>query len=164
MSGAGTGEDQVRVSIAVDVPQDVAFRVFTEQIDQWWRRGVAYRVAGERRGFVHLEPGVGGRLYEAFEADDGERLVQTGAVTAWEPPARLAFDWRSTTFGPGEVTRVEVTFEPRSSGTFVTVVHSGWRAIRGDHPVRHGEAAGAFLRRLGLWWGGLLRSLRSHAG
>jgi hypothetical protein len=70
--------DQARATVAVAVPPDVAFRVFTEEIDQWWRRGLKYRVAGGNRGFIHLEPRLGGRLYESFETGGTTRLFETG--------------------------------------------------------------------------------------
>lgn len=163
--------DQARVSVQVAVPQDVAFRIFTEDIDRWWRRGLKYRVAGKRRGFLHLEPRAGGKVYERFAAGDGERVFQTGTVTAWEPPARLVFEWRSVTFVDGEATEVEVTFTPRRRAgaageeehTVVTVTHRGWSKLRADHPVRHGRDAVAFLRWMGMWWGELMTSLREHA-
>jgi uncharacterized protein YndB with AHSA1/START domain len=154
--------DQARVSVLVAVSPDVAFRVFTEEIDQWWRRGPKYRVAGARRGFMRIEPGVGGRLFESFESGAETRVVETGRVTAWEPPARLVFEWRSVTFAPSETTEVEVTFEPSPSGALVTVTHRGWSRIRPDHPVRHGLEIAAFIRMMGLWWGDLLSSMREH--
>jgi uncharacterized protein YndB with AHSA1/START domain len=151
------------VSVSVDVPVDLAFRVFTEEIDQWWLHSVRYRVAGKRRGIVHLEPKLGGRLFESFEAREGTRVVETGVVTAWEPPTRLVFEWRAVNFAPAEKTEVEVTFEPSGGGTLLTLVHRGWSAIRPDHPARHGKDAPAFLRMMGFWWGSLLTSLREHA-
>ena len=156
--------DAARVSVQVAVPPDVAFRVFTEEIDRWWRRGLKYRVAGARRGLIHIEAGVGGRLYESFDADGGTRVVETGRVTAWDPPARLAFEWRATNFAPGERTEVEVTFAASGDGTLVTVVHRGWGAIRPDHPVRHGLESTGFLRMMGLWWGELMTGLREYVG
>ena len=91
--------------------------------------------AGER-GIVCIEPGVGGRLFESFETDAGERVVPMGQVRVWEPPQRLVFEWRAINFAPHEHTEVEVRFEPTSRGTLVTVVHRGWSALRADHPVR----------------------------
>jgi uncharacterized protein YndB with AHSA1/START domain len=149
--------------VVVDVPPDAAFRIFTEEIDQWWRRGFKYRVAGKRQGIVHLEGRVGGRLFESFETKSGSRVVETGRVTAWEPPARLVFEWRAVNFAPSEKTEVEVVFEPRSDGTLVTVTHRGWSRIRADHPARHGIEVGPFLREMGLWWADLMSSMREHA-
>lgn len=152
--------DQARVSTVVAVAPADAFRIFTEEIDRWWRRGLKYRVAGTRRGFIRLEAGVGGRLFESYDGADGERVVETGRVTAWEPPSRLVFEWRAVNFAPAEKTEVEVCFEPSRSGTLVTVTHRGWSQLRGDHPVRHGLEVGPFLRMMGMWWGDLVSSLR----
>lgn len=154
--------DQARVSMRVEVSPATAFRVFTEEIDGWWRRGLAYRVAPGDRGIVHLEPWVGGRLFESYDDGDEPSVVETGTVLAWEPPARLVFEWRSVTFVPGQRTEVEVTFARAGRGTLVTVTHRGWDAIPGDHPVRHGRDSAGFLRNLGTWWADLLRSLRQH--
>ncbi|TAH37219.1 MAG: activator of HSP90 ATPase [Planctomycetota bacterium] len=155
--------DQARVSVLVRVQPHVAFHIFTAEIDLWWRRGLKYRVAGPRRGVIRLEPGIGGRLLESFDTGSGPRVVTTGRVTAWEPPARLVFEWHAVNFAPGEKTEVEVRFEPSASGTMVTVTHRGWSRIRPDHPARHNLEPAAFLRMLGLWWGDLMSSLREHA-
>jgi uncharacterized protein YndB with AHSA1/START domain len=155
-----TSGDQARVSAVVAVAPDDAFRIFTDEIDRWWRRGLKYRVAGKHRGFIRLEPGIGGRLFESFESEGGERVVETGRVTAWEPPTRLVFEWRAINFAPSEKTEVEVRFDPSPSGTLVTVTHRGWTAIRPDHPARHGLDVAAFLRMLGMWWSDLVTSMR----
>ena len=159
---AATG-DRVRVMITVDVPIAEAFRVFTEEIDAWWRRGRRFRHDRADRGVIRLEPGVGGRLFEEFARGRRTIVVETGKVTTWEPPRRLAFEWRIANFAPGEVTYVEVDFVERGPRTEVTVVHRGWAAIRPDHPARHGEPPPRFLRTMGLWWGDLLGSLRARA-
>lgn len=153
--------DQARVSVLVEVPPPEAFRVFTEEIDSWWRRGRRYRIARGRDGTIHLEPGVGGRLFESYRSAAGnDKLVQTGEVTAWEPPSRLVLRWRAVNFAPEEHTEVEVQFEPSERGTQVTVTHRGWSRIRPDHPARHGQAVRPFIRSLGMWWGDLMTSLR----
>ena len=152
--------DVATVSVLVEVPPDEAFRVFTEEIDQWWRQGLRYRV-GRGRSVIHLEPRAGGRLFESI--GDGARVIETGRVTAWEPPARLAFEWRAVNFAPTEKTDVEVLFAPSPSGTLVTVRHGGWSRIRADHPARHGLEVAPFIGNLGMWWADLMTSLRLHA-
>ena len=149
------------VSVLVKVEPSEAFRIFTTEIDAWWRGGMKYRL-GKNRSVVHLEPKLDGRLFESFESSTGTRVVETGRVTSWEPPGRLVFEWRAVNFAPAEKTEVEVLFEPSPSGTLVTVYHRGWSRIRADHPVRHGEEASAFLRTMGLWWGDLMTSLREY--
>jgi hypothetical protein len=155
--------DRARVSVLVTVPREIAFRVFTEEIDQWWRRGLKYRVSGKGRGILRLEPGVGGRLFEEIESKAGACVVETGHVTEWSPPARFVLEWRNVNFSESEKTFVEVVFDESPSGTLVTVTHSGWRAIRADHPARHGLEVTAFIRTQGMWWGEVLTSFREHA-
>jgi uncharacterized protein YndB with AHSA1/START domain len=155
--------DRARVSVLVAVPPEVAFRVFTEEIDQWWRRGLKYRVSGKGRGIMRLEHGVGGRLFEEIESKGGARVVETGRVTEWSPPSRFVLEWRNVSFSATEATRVEVAFAESPSGTLVTVTHSGWSAIRADHPARHGLEVPAFIRMNGMWWGEMLTSFREHA-
>jgi uncharacterized protein YndB with AHSA1/START domain len=152
--------DQARASVHVKVAREDAFRIFTEEIDQWWRRGLRYRVMRGNQGILHLEPRVGGRLFEATPGDAA--AVETGRVTAWEPPERFVFEWRAINFAPEEKTEVEVLFEARAEGTLVTVTHRGWAKIRANHPVRHGEDVTPFIRRMGMWWADLLTSLREH--
>ena len=154
--------DKVRVTTFVKVAIEDAFAVFTEEIDRWWRRGPAYRISGREPGTIHLEPRLGGRIFEQY-GDQGSALHEAGTITLWEPPRHLAFEWRSVTFVPGESTTVELWFESSGEGTRVTLEHRGWTTIRDDHPVRHGNPVGAFLRDLGMWWGGLLTSLRERA-
>jgi uncharacterized protein YndB with AHSA1/START domain len=158
----GAPGDQASVSVLVRVPAAEAFRIFTEEIDGWWRGGLRYRL-GKQRSVVHLEPKLGGRLFESFETAAGPKVKETGRVTCFEPPSRLVLEWRAVSFAPHEATEVEVLFEPSPSGTLVTVRHRGWSRIRLDHPVRHGQAAAEFIRGMGLWWGDLMTSLRERA-
>jgi uncharacterized protein YndB with AHSA1/START domain len=162
MSDVSTGPpgDRVTVSVQISAPIDIAFSAFTAEIDLWWRRGLPYRVA--TAGVLRFEPGVGGRLYESIRSESETREVETGRITAWEPPRRLAFEWRAVNFAPDERTTVEVTFESHSGGTMVTLRHSGWRDIRLDHPVRHGQPVPEFIRGMGLWWGDLMTALREY--
>jgi hypothetical protein len=154
--------DRAVVSISVRVSPPEAFRIFTEEIDQWWRHGRKYRL-GRGRSVLHLEARLGGRLYESFGEGPRARIHETGQVLVWEPPARFVLEWRTANFAPEEKTEVEVRFAPSGESTLVTVEHRGWSHIRPDHPARHGEAVPAFVRQLGLWWADLLSSLREHS-
>jgi uncharacterized protein YndB with AHSA1/START domain len=157
--------DQARVTVLVEVEPALAFRVFTEEIDQWWRRGARFRVSGKSHGILRLEPGVGGRLFESFTSPSGiARVIETGRVTAWDPPSRLVFEWRAANFAKDEKTEVEIVFDETASGnTSITVTHRGWSAIRPDHPARHGVEVAAFIRSMGLYWGDLMTALREFA-
>jgi uncharacterized protein YndB with AHSA1/START domain len=152
--------DSTRISVTVALPPPLAFEIFTDEIDRWWRRGIKFRHAGARRGFLRIEPEVGGRLFESIDGDDGPHVVEVGRVSVWEPPRRLGFTWRNANFAAHEHTDVDVEFVPAVSGTLVTVTHRGLSALRPDHPVRHGLQGPDFSRMIGLWWGEQMSSLR----
>jgi len=154
--------DRARVEVFVAVERAVAFDVFTREIDLWWRRGPKYRVSGKRPGVLQFEPRAGGRLFETIGSGTSTRLHEIGTVRVWDPPARLVFEWRGVNFRPGESTEVEVVFEEARDGTRVRLTHTGFAALRPDHPVRHGLAGADFVRFIGLWWGELLSSFREH--
>jgi uncharacterized protein YndB with AHSA1/START domain len=155
--------DAARISVAVAVTPELAFEIFTRDIDRWWRRGIKFRHAGNRNGLICIEPRVGGRIFESIHGADGERVVEVGTVRAWEPPQLLIFGWRNANYAPGEYTEVEVNFEPQPHGTLVKVTHRGLAALRPDHPARHGQPSAQFVRMIGLWWGDQMASLREFS-
>jgi len=159
MNEAGDG---AKVSVFVAVAPADAFEVFTQETDLWWRKGPKFRIGGKRPGVLAFEGGVGGRLFETYEIASGSKTFEVGRVTDWDPPTRLAFEWRGVNFRAGETTFVEVEFVAKAHGTMVTVRHRGWAALRPDHPARHGNVGADFDRMIGMWWGDLLTSLREH--
>jgi len=122
-----------------------------------------FRNSASRSSLVCIEPQVGGRLFESFEAEGTQHVIEVGRVQVWEPPRRLAFSWRNANFAPHEQTQVDIQFEPTPSGTLVTVTHTGLAALRADHPARHGLQGAEFSRMIGLWWGEQMSSLRLSA-
>jgi uncharacterized protein YndB with AHSA1/START domain len=161
-----TAGDQARVTVTVAVAPAEAFRIFTQDVNLWWRRGRRFRNAPGMAGVICIEPGLGGRLFESFDTPAGECVVEIGRTLVWEPPHRLVLQWRAANFAPHEQTEVEVQFHPSAGttpGTQITLVHRGWAAIRPDHPVRHAQAVPAFIRMMGLWWGEQLGLLRLRA-
>jgi hypothetical protein len=154
--------DKATASVTVTANPAEAFRMFTEETDLWWRRGVRFRIAGRNPGSVMFEARAGGRLLETFEAGSETRVVEMGKITAWYPPRRFCFDWRGGNFAEGEKTEVEVLFQPTGNNTYVTVNHRGWASLRPDHPARHGEDGTAFIRRTAMWWGEQLTALRER--
>ena len=119
-----------------------------------------FRHSASRSSQLRIEPRVGGRLFESFEADGTQHIVEVGRVRVWEPPRQLTFTWRNANFAAHEHTEVEIQFEPTASGTLVTVTHSGLAALRADHPARHGLQGAEFCRMIGMWWGEQMSSLR----
>jgi uncharacterized protein YndB with AHSA1/START domain len=152
--------ENARISVTVKVPPELAFEVFTADIDRWWRRGIKYRHSGSRAGLICIEPRVGGRLFESFQEGGNASVMEVGRVRIWEPPHRLNFSWRNATFAAHETTEVDVRFAATASGTLVTVTHSGLASLRPDHPARHELQGAEFTRMWGLWWGEQMTSLR----
>ena len=155
--------DLVTVSVTVSADPATAFAIFTQETDLWWRSGPKFRIAGNEPGVLRFEPWLGGRFMEEVQSPSGPQLFTMGRISVWQPPGRFQFEWRGVNFSPGESTQVEVVFEAVPTGTRVTVRHSGWAALRPDHPARHGREGPAFIRASGLWWGDLMTSFREFA-
>ena len=105
----------VRVHVDVSVDPDIAFRIFTEEIDLWWVRGPANFYDGARARGMRIEPGVGGRFLQLNAGADDREL---GRIIAWEPGALLAYE-------TDDGTAVEVRFEAAADGTRVVVTQRG---------------------------------------
>jgi len=102
----------VRKSIVVEVAQERAFKVFTEEIDSWWPR--SHHIGSSALDKFFLEGREGGRWYG--RGVDGEE-ADAGYVIAWEPPERVLLAWQITAewkCDPSFVTEVEVLFVPES--------------------------------------------------
>ena len=114
----------VRKELELPCAPVAAFRMFTEEMAQWWPLHT-HSVHGEQARGCGIDPRRGGQIYEI--APDGGRNVW-GTVLAWEPPGRLAF-----TFHPGREPEsagtVEVRFSPSGSGCRVVLEHSGWELL-----------------------------------
>lgn len=109
--------DSVTVSVEVAVSPEVAFDVFTRDIDAWYRVDPDTLPDITRTAAIRFEPRVGGRLLDVHDLDTGEGR-EIGRVTAWEPG-------RSLVLTDNEGTEVEVTFQPDGGGTRVTLTHRG---------------------------------------
>jgi uncharacterized protein YndB with AHSA1/START domain len=120
---------------AVEVPCDpgTAFAIFTGDIGTWWKRGTRYWNDSARGVELRLEPHVGGRVLEVYDAESGEGF-EIGRVLVWEPGKRLVFTWRQGNWTASEFTEVEVRFEAAGSGTRVTVEHGGWERVPSADP------------------------------
>jgi uncharacterized protein YndB with AHSA1/START domain len=117
----------VRKSVSVGIPPAEAFALFTERKTEWWPYE-SHSASGEKPAEVVYEPRVGGRVYDRL--NDG-RENQWGTVLAWEPPHRVAIEWKVNPANP--TTELEVRFTAEGSGTRVDLEHRGWE--------RYGEEA-----------------------
>ncbi|HEY5330991.1 MAG TPA: SRPBCC family protein [Acidobacteriaceae bacterium] len=149
-------EPVVQRSINVRASVDVAFRVFTEEMDSWWPR--THHIGGSPMSKQVVEGRVGGRLYSEHENGDE---VEWGDVLAWEPPRRFVFAWMVTPDWTCErdlarCSEVEVIFTPVDNGT--TLVELEHRFFS-----RHGEGGATMREKVSGGWGGLMEMFRSKA-
>lgn len=155
--------DRISATTIVSVDPGVAFEIFTEEIDEWWRRGPRFRWVTDGQGTLRFEGGVGGRLVEVRDAATGEGF-EVGRILTWKPAECLVFELRARNFEPEQRTEVEVRFTAVDGGTRVHVEHRGWDSLPAGHPARHGLEGPAFSNMMGVWWGDLMVAIRSYAG
>ena len=109
----------IRKSIKVERPPDTSFKVFCEEIGQWWPKGPSF--GSKPLADMVIERRVGGRFFERYE--DGTEY-EIGRITAYQPPSLVAFTWRAPSWKVA--TQVEVRFSAEGEGTRVELDHSGW--------------------------------------
>ena len=109
-----TQSNTVSSSVEVAADPDLAFAVFTDEIDLWWVRGPINFFDAARAVGMRCEPGVGGRLLEVYDDSTGD-VLELARITAWEPGVRLA--WSSSV----DDVEVEIRFDPTAVGTRVRV-------------------------------------------
>lgn len=119
---------QATAQVTVDASPEEAFRIFTEEIGLWWRRGTPYWNDAERGLSMRIESGIGGRFLEIYDLDT-ETGFEVGRVTAWEPGRRLALTWATVDFPEGVHSDVELRFEPDGQRTVVTLSHTGFERL-----------------------------------
>ena len=106
----------IRKSIKVNCSPETTFKVFCEEMSEWWPGGF-----GGKDTKLYLEGRVGGRFYE--RRPDGTEY-QIGKVTAYRPPSFVAFSWRAPSWDVD--TQVEIRFTAEGTGTRLDLEHSGW--------------------------------------
>ena len=112
----------VHKSITVARPVDVAYKIFVEEITQWWPLE-HYAFLGPDSTLT-IEPHAGGRFVET--APDGREYV-IGEVLRYEPGTRLTYTWTHRE-GKG-VTEIDIRFTAEGNGTRIDVAHSGFEKL-----------------------------------
>lgn len=135
----------VRAEVIVDVPQEQAFRLFTEQFDQVKPR--EYNMLAVDIAETVLEPRAGGDVFD--RGVDGS-ICRWGRVLSFEPFDRFVISWdispqwRVET-DPDRTSEVEISFQPVTENrTRVVVDHR--------HLDRHGEGWGPFRDGVAEGW------------
>ena len=143
-----------KAEVRVEATPEEAFRIFTDEIGLWWRRGTPYWNDAQRGLSIRIEPGVGGRWIEVYDLDTGAGY-EVGHVTAWEPPRRFAMTWTQVDWPEDVATDIEVIFEPEGDGTRVRVEQSGFERVgpqaaesREGHEMGWKEVLGWFAERI----------------
>ncbi len=132
--------EPLRNSFELGVPQEHAFRTWTERIDQWWPRSHSWTQDPGLQ--VVLETRLGGRLYE--RAPDGSEH-EWGEVTVWDPHGSFGYLWHLKA-DRSDASDVVLTFEPvNPARTRVTIVHSGWERLGADGLDWHDTEMGGWL-------------------
>jgi len=106
----------IRKSIKVNCSPETTFKVFCEEMSEWWPGGF-----GGKDTKLYLEGHVGGRFYE--RRPDGTEY-QIGKVTSYQPSSFVAFTWRAPSWDVD--TQVEIRFTAEGTGTRIELEHSGW--------------------------------------
>ncbi len=114
------------MTVRVAVDPATAFDVFTNDIDQWYRKGATVLTRAARSSTLRFEPGVGGHLLEV--PDDGRPPRIRGHIAVWEPGSRLLFVDRRDA-------EVEIWFQPFDEGTRVVLEHRGLDKLPPDAAV-----------------------------
>ena len=105
-------------SVDVAVDQEAAFRIFTEDVGEWYVVDRYTVVDHTKTKTLRFDPWVGGRFRAIYDLETGEG-DQGSLITAWEPPRRLVFvDSRDM--------EVEVTFKPIAGGCRVIIEQRGF--------------------------------------
>ena len=138
--------EPVRKSVTVPCSLKDAFRVFTEDVGEWWPLEKHSVAASEEReadasGAV-LESREGGEMYEVMS--DGSH-GHWATVLEWEPPSRLVLAWQPNPNRPAP-TEVEITFSELGDGrTRVDLEHRGWERLGEEGPESREDYDGGWV-------------------
>ena len=125
---SATTTETIRKEIYVDASPETAFRVFTEQIADWWPLG-KYGTFLDDAEQVVFEDRDGWQLTE--KAKDGRETVW-GEVLDYEFATRLRMTWHPGRDPETMPTEIELTFTADGGGTAVVLEHRGWEKASSD--------------------------------
>ncbi|MFQ5554528.1 MAG: SRPBCC domain-containing protein [Acidimicrobiia bacterium] len=119
----------VRKEIVIERGIDETFRVFTEELGEWWPLDAGHSVLEGDAVTAALEARTGGRIYESTA--DG-REAEWGSVVAVDPPHGITIRWHPG-YGRELGTTLVVRFEAIGNAvTRLELVHSGWEVHGSD--------------------------------
>ncbi len=127
-----------------------AFATWTERFGLWWPAG--HMTSGDPNATVHLEPRLGGRIYE--RTSDGQE-IDWGEVTAWDPPFRLGYLWHIRRTREAATDVLVLFSDTEYGGSRIRIEHTGWERLGQEGPSWRDANRGG--------WAGLLPHLKAAA-
>jgi hypothetical protein len=152
------GDQPVCKSVTVKASPDLAFRVFTADMDSWWPR--SHHIGKTPMKRTIMEGKLGGRCFS--QHDDGVDC-DWGKIVVWEPPTRFVMAWLIDLQwqfqpDPAKASEVEVRFTAEPGGfTRVDLEHRGFARMGPGY-----EAARAAIGGPG-GWSGMLAQFAARA-
>jgi uncharacterized protein YndB with AHSA1/START domain len=148
-----------RKTMRIEVPVEVAFRVFTDRMGAWWP--ASHHVGNTPFKDILIDHQAGGRWYEINV--NGEECIW-GTVLSWEPPRRVVLSWHlqpDWSFSPDLAKASEVALEFISEGAETTRVEFEHR-----HLERHGAGWEKLREQVGSdgGWPAILALYANMAG
>lgn len=142
--------DTIVVEIDIDAPPEHVFQAWIDPQQRlaWWGDDAAYR--GTK---MESDLRVGGKWRTEGKNKQGKDFTVSGEYTRVEPSRALGFTWNHDWGGSrGSETHVLVELTPTTSGTHVTLTHSGFtnESERDDHNMGWQRVLGwlrAYLQR-----------------
>ena len=120
--------EPVRKSVTVSRSAVDCFRIFTEEIGQWWPLSTHSIAGKDSAGSCFCECRKGGAFYEVDKA--GKR-IDWGRIQVWDPPSRLIYSWHLSR-PPETASEVEVLFTPLgTASTRIDIEHRNWERYAG---------------------------------
>jgi uncharacterized protein YndB with AHSA1/START domain len=134
--------DTIVVEIDIHSPPERVFQAWIdpEQRLAWWGDDSTYR--GTR---MESDLRVGGKWRTEGKSTEGKAFAVSGTYTRIDPPRALGFTWNHDWGGSNlPETHVLVELIPTSSGTHVSITHSGFTDAleRDDHNRGWGRVLG----------------------
>jgi uncharacterized protein YndB with AHSA1/START domain len=126
MNDTATFNDTIVVEIDIDAPPERVFEAWTDPQQRltWWGDAKTYRCTK-----FESDLRVGGKWFTEGKGTEGKDFTVSGEYTRVDAPKALGFTWNNTWGGVGSPeTHVLIELIPTSSGTHVTLTHSGFKS------------------------------------
>ena len=126
MNDTATFTDTIVVEIEIDAPPERVFQAWIDPQQRlaWWGDDMTYRSTK-----FESDLRVGGKWFTEGKGTEGTDFTVSGEYTRVDPPRTLGFTWNNSWGGVGTPeTHVLIELIPTSSGTHVTLTHSGFKS------------------------------------